>query len=223
MRRRERAEPERPDQHADQDEADDRADPEPGEGGDDDPGGAEDDQRVAEAGRRGRLPCHTAFRAGARRQSSAMRERAALSYRCRLAPWRHDVTPPLLQTGPLRASGGPLKSHKSAAIRDFSDVRRRIDLIIVGGGPAGMMAGLLFARAGCDVLVLEKHADFFRDFRGDTVHPSTLEILDELGLLDEFLKRPHDEVDSAELRLAGREWHDRRPDAICTRRRRSSR
>ena len=48
------------------------------------------------------------------------------------------------------------------------------DLIVAGGGPAGMMAGLLFARAGCSVLVLEKHADFFRDFRGDTVHPSTM-------------------------------------------------
>jgi 2-polyprenyl-6-methoxyphenol hydroxylase-like FAD-dependent oxidoreductase len=80
------------------------------------------------------------------------------------------------------------------------------DLIIVGGGPAGMMAGLLFARAGCDVLVLEKHADFFRDFRGDTVHPSTMEILDQLGMLQRFLKRPHNEVTTAQLRLAGREW-----------------
>src|SRR5690348_17712935 len=62
------------------------------------------------------------------------------------------------------------------------------DLAIVGGGPAGMMAGLLFARAGCRVLVLEKHADFFRDFRGDTVHPSTMEILSQLGMLDQFLK-----------------------------------
>ena len=69
-----------------------------------------------------------------------------------------------------------------------------------------MMAGLLFARAGCEVLVLEKHADFFRDFRGDTVHPSTMEILDQLGMLQRFLKRPHNKVDSAQLRLAGREW-----------------
>ena len=81
-----------------------------------------------------------------------------------------------------------------------------LDLIIVGGGPAGMMAGLLFARAGCRVQVLEKHADFFRDFRGDTVHPSTMEILDQLGMLGRFLKRPHNPVDSAQLRLAGREW-----------------
>ena len=80
------------------------------------------------------------------------------------------------------------------------------DLIVVGGGPAGMMAGLLFARAGCAVLVLEKHADFFRDFRGDTVHPSTMEILDQLGMLKRFLKRPHSELYRAELSLAGRLW-----------------
>ncbi len=65
---------------------------------------------------------------------------------------------------------------------------------IAGGGPAGMMLGFLLARAGIDVLVLEKHADFLRDFRGDTIHPSTLEIMHELGLLDEFLKLPHSEV-----------------------------
>jgi 2-polyprenyl-6-methoxyphenol hydroxylase-like FAD-dependent oxidoreductase len=66
--------------------------------------------------------------------------------------------------------------------------------VIVGGGPAGMMAGYLLARAGVPVLVLEKHADFNRDFRGDTIHPSTLELMHELGLLDEFLKQPHQEV-----------------------------
>jgi 2-polyprenyl-6-methoxyphenol hydroxylase-like FAD-dependent oxidoreductase len=80
------------------------------------------------------------------------------------------------------------------------------DLIVAGGGPAGMVSGLLFARAGCRVLVLEKHADFFRDFRGDTVHPSTMEILQQLGLLDRFLQRPHSRIDGAELRLAGRDW-----------------
>jgi len=66
--------------------------------------------------------------------------------------------------------------------------------VIVGGGPAGMMTGYLLARAGVPVAVLEQHADFFRDFRGDTIHPSTLELMHELGLLDEFLKQPHQEV-----------------------------
>jgi 2-polyprenyl-6-methoxyphenol hydroxylase-like FAD-dependent oxidoreductase len=65
---------------------------------------------------------------------------------------------------------------------------------IAGGGPAGMMLGFLLARAGVDVVVLEKHADFLRDFRGDTVHPSTLDVMHELGLLDEFLALPHTEV-----------------------------
>ena len=66
--------------------------------------------------------------------------------------------------------------------------------VIVGGGPAGMICGYLLARAGIDVVVLEKHADFFRDFRGDTVHPSTLQAIYELGLLNEFLALPHQEV-----------------------------
>src|SRR2546421_8999064 len=66
--------------------------------------------------------------------------------------------------------------------------------VVVGGGPAGMMAGYLLARAGIQVAVLEKHADFFRDFRGDTIHPSTLDLMHELGLLDEFLKQPHQEL-----------------------------
>jgi len=76
---------------------------------------------------------------------------------------------------------------------------------IVGGGPAGMMLGFLLARAGVKVVVLEKHGDFLRDFRGDTVHPSTLNVIDELGLLDEFLKLPHHKVS----RFAG-QFGDRR-------------
>jgi 2-polyprenyl-6-methoxyphenol hydroxylase-like FAD-dependent oxidoreductase len=66
---------------------------------------------------------------------------------------------------------------------------------IAGGGPAGVMLGHLLARAGVPVIVLEKHKDFFRDFRGDTIHPSTLEVMDELGLLEEFLKLPHQRLD----------------------------
>jgi 2-polyprenyl-6-methoxyphenol hydroxylase-like FAD-dependent oxidoreductase len=65
---------------------------------------------------------------------------------------------------------------------------------IAGGGPAGMMLGFLLARAGIDVTVFEKHEDFFRDFRGDTVHPSTLDILYELGLIEAFLNLPHSKV-----------------------------
>src|SRR5512140_659718 len=67
---------------------------------------------------------------------------------------------------------------------------------IVGGGPAGMMLGYLLARSGVGVTVIEKHNDFFRDFRGDTVHPSTLELMYELGLLEDFLKLPHQELTS---------------------------
>ena len=73
----------------------------------------------------------------------------------------------------------------------------RTTCCIAGGGPAGMMLGFLLARAGIDVVVLEKHADFLRDFRGDTIHPSTLEVIYELGLLDEFLKLPHRRVERA--------------------------
>jgi 2-polyprenyl-6-methoxyphenol hydroxylase-like FAD-dependent oxidoreductase len=73
-----------------------------------------------------------------------------------------------------------------------------VTCLIAGGGPAGMMCGYLLARAGVDVHVLEKHADFLRDFRGDTIHPSTLTVMDELGLADEFLSLPHQRVAHAE-------------------------
>ncbi|MDH4011063.1 MAG: FAD-dependent monooxygenase, partial [Desulfobacterales bacterium] len=76
-----------------------------------------------------------------------------------------------------------------------------VQCAIAGGGPAGVMLGFLLARAGVKVVVLEKHEDFFRDFRGDTIHPSTLEVMDELGLLDAFLNLPHEKVEhlSAEI------------------------
>jgi len=80
------------------------------------------------------------------------------------------------------------------------------DVLIGGGGPAGMMAGYLLARAGVSTKIIEKHGDFFRDFRGDTVHPSTMEILAQLGLLERFLKRPHNQLTSARIRIGGREW-----------------
>lgn len=84
---------------------------------------------------------------------------------------------------------------------------------IAGGGPAGMMLGLLLARAGVDVVVLEKHADFLRDFRGDTLHPSTLEVMGELGLLEGLLALPHERVETIGLEFGGRmiEFADFRP------------
>lgn len=85
----------------------------------------------------------------------------------------------------------------------MTDINR--DIVIVGGGPAGMMAGLLFARAGLKVAVLEKHADFLRDFRGDTVHPSTLELFHQLGMLEDLLQLPHSRLDQASIHIAGRQ------------------
>src|SRR3981189_2417866 len=79
----------------------------------------------------------------------------------------------------------------------------KVRCCIVGGGPAGMMLGYLLGRAGIDVVVLEKHADFFRDFRGDTVHPSTLQVMDELGLIDGFLKLPHQRLQKLDGMFGG--------------------
>ncbi len=86
---------------------------------------------------------------------------------------------------------------------DASPVTRTLTTTccIAGGGPAGMMLGLLLARAGIDVVVLEKHIDFLRDFRGDTIHPSTLAVMQELGLLDELLARPHNKVPKLQVQV----------------------
>jgi 2-polyprenyl-6-methoxyphenol hydroxylase-like FAD-dependent oxidoreductase len=78
-----------------------------------------------------------------------------------------------------------------------------VQCCIAGGGPAGMMLGLLLARAGLKVVVLEKHRDFLRDFRGDTIHPSTLELMHELGIAEEFLKLPHQEVREMRAQFGG--------------------
>jgi 2-polyprenyl-6-methoxyphenol hydroxylase-like FAD-dependent oxidoreductase len=89
----------------------------------------------------------------------------------------------------------------------MADTEIRVRCCIAGGGPAGMMLGLLLARAGVPVIVLEKHADFLRDFRGDTIHPATLEIMHEIGLLNDFLRRPHQEVRSIGVQF-GEEFVD---------------
>src|ERR1700689_3828210 len=81
-------------------------------------------------------------------------------------------------------------------VEDFDTTR-----FIVGGGPAGIMLGFLLARSGVRVTVLEKHADFLRDFRGDTVHPSTLTLIDELGLRERFDKLPQHRVQNLGVRL----------------------
>src|SRR5271168_1128552 len=99
---------------------------------------------------------------------------------------------------PAPPTPDPVGSGRRTRVRQAGDVMMDPEVsvccCIAGGGPAGMMLGFLLARAGISVLVLVKHADFLRDFRGDTMHPSTLEIMYELGLLDEFLQRPHQEV-----------------------------
>src|SRR5258708_27897943 len=104
----------------------------------------------------------------------------SISMRCRGWDWRSEV----------RGRAEKLESRGKVNTPEKLQTR----CVIIGGGPAGMMAGYLLARAGVPVAVLEKHGDFNRDFRGDTIHPSTLELMHELGLLDEFLKQPHQEV-----------------------------
>src|SRR5687768_8459590 len=85
-----------------------------------------------------------------------------------------------------------MNEPQSMAVAPVASITTRC--CIAGGGPVGLMLGYQLARAGVEVVVLEKHADFLRDFRGDTIHPSTLTVLDDLGLLDEFLRLPHQEI-----------------------------
>jgi 2-polyprenyl-6-methoxyphenol hydroxylase-like FAD-dependent oxidoreductase len=92
----------------------------------------------------------------------------------------------------------------SVSSRQRAEKAIKFRCCIVGGGPAGMMLGYLLGRAGIDVVVLEKHNDFFRDFRGDTVHPSTLQVMDELGLIDGFLKLPHQQLQKLDGVIGGR-------------------
>src|SRR6185436_4200218 len=90
-----------------------------------------------------------------------------------------------------------------ASSSEQSSRTMKVRCCIVGGGPAGMMLGYLLGRAGIDVVVLERHADFFRDFRGDTVHPSTMQVMDELGLSDGFLKLPHQRLQKMDGMFGG--------------------
>src|SRR5580692_9437589 len=99
--------------------------------------------------------------------------------------------------GPTAASRDPANTAASSLTTQCC---------IVGGGPAGMMLGFLLARSGVDVAILEKHGDFLRDFRGDTIHPSTMELMRELGLLEDFLRRPHQKVDEVRGVINGHEY-----------------
>ena len=94
---------------------------------------------------------------------------------------------------------------------------------IIGGGPAGMVLGLLLARAGVEVTLLEKHGDFLRDFRGDTVHPTTLRLLDELGLWGRFAALPHSEVREGGVRIERSLGHLSSTSGVCASRIPSSR
>jgi 2-polyprenyl-6-methoxyphenol hydroxylase-like FAD-dependent oxidoreductase len=98
---------------------------------------------------------------------------------------------------------GSKKRARLAMAEGVAVQKINVRCCIAGGGPAGMVLAYLLARAGVEVLVLEKHADFLRDFRGDTIHPTTLELMYELGLLDEFLKIPHDELRELAAEIGG--------------------
>src|SRR5271156_5028200 len=104
-------------------------------------------------------------------------------------------------TGPTLSPGHPQPLRPMCQDRRMPPVSGETTCLIAGGGPAGMMLGLLLARAGVKVTVLEKHADFLRDFRGDTVPASTLRLLDELGLGSRFNQMPHRLIETAGMKL----------------------
>src|SRR5258708_31486073 len=109
--------------------------------------------------------------------------------------WREDAG--------MAGGAGLWRAEPSAYIGERMADTLQVQCCIAGGGPAGMMLGLLLGRAGVETVVLEKHADFLRDFRGDTVHPSTLMIMQELGLIDAFLKLPHSEIRALGAEIGG--------------------
>lgn len=99
----------------------------------------------------------------------------------------------------------PRDTHAHQAAPSAADQNITTACAIVGGGPAGLMLGFMLARAGVDVTVIEKHGDFLRDFRGDTIHPSTLQVMHELGLADELLKLPHTQARSLHAEIGGKD------------------
>ena len=135
-------------------------------------------------------------------------DRALIALMC-YAFCPHPVRPESLRNSPATIFSRLVKCRVCSNLRarcrvssaEVSMETLRTSCCVVGGGPAGVMLGYLLGRAGIKVTVLEKHADFFRDFRGDTVHPSTLDIMHQLGLLDGLLQLPHQRVTSVSAHI----------------------
>ena len=149
---------------------------------------------------------------GGRRRATTLTASAAFSSgRCRSGLGRRNSAPPSSASRPrARRTEAKARSICGCGRRTRNNLHMTTQLstrcCIVGGGPSGLMLGFLLARAGVDVIVLEKHGDFLRDFRGDTIHPSTLEVMGELGLLDEFLKLPHQKAATISAFFGNREY-----------------
>ena len=125
-------------------------------------------------------------------------------------PDSHSSTPSHQLRNPTTRPDYAIRRSPSAGRRGHY---REDTCIIAGGGPAGITLGLPLARGGVDVMVMEKHADFLRDFRGDTVHASTLRLLDELGLGDDFARMPHREIDTLNMKIQGTRSHRPKPNS----------